>query len=129
MVDHNDQLSYDMKLMVDVSDCVDKLYTYLGLYLDKDDDILPIQLELIIDATNMQMQRLGEKLNKCSDEFMDLYGDYFNFELMKRTRNLISHNYEGVNENVIRKIIEEELPNIETAIHDFKIYYERKYGN
>lgn len=123
------ELHADKATTKKINEAIYTLYDYYKEYDDSFDEMTQVGQKMLIDAINMQMQVVGETAKKLSDEFMELYGDYFDLHNLVRTRNLISHNYDAVNMRVIRKIIEESLPDMEYAIHSFDEYYARRFGD
>ena len=77
---------------------------------------------VIADAVNMRLSAAIESISQTSPEFRD---SFFTdeWQLMKATRNRISHGYSFVDQDIIRKTIVNRLPRVEatlrTALSEF----------
>jgi uncharacterized protein with HEPN domain len=71
---------------------------------------------IIADAVNMRLSAAIESLSQTSPEFRTQYFAE-DWQLMKATRNRISHGYSFVDQSIIQLTIENRLPSLEAQLH------------
>lgn len=74
-----------------------------------------IEEPLISDAVCMRLSSAIESISQSSNSFREKYFTE-NWHLMKATRNLISHGYLFVDQEIIRLTIEEDVPQFESIL-------------
>lgn len=62
--------------------------------------------DMIIDALNMKIQVFTENAVKISRDFKDKHNTNLPWEELRFIRNQISHDYEGINQEIIEMICE-----------------------
>lgn len=67
---------------------------------------------MIIDACLMKLIVIGENVSRISDDFKKSH-DEIEWREIKDLRNLIAHNYDAVNHDMIWDIIHEDIPHLE----------------
>ncbi len=67
---------------------------------------------MIIDACLMRLIVIGENVSRISDDFKKSH-DEIEWREIKDLRNLIAHNYDAVNHDMIWDIIHEDIPHLE----------------
>ncbi len=102
--------------------------TRLAFVLEKIEDLLSYKQEyksieallnskMGFDATNMCIMQIGETLNKLSNEMQEQYPQ-LPIKESYLTRNYITHDYEGVNKQIIEMIIRTEMPKLKIMIEN-----------
>ncbi len=67
---------------------------------------------MIIDACLMKLIVIGENVSRISDDYKKSHNE-IEWREIKDLRNLIAHNYDAVNYDMIWEIIQEDIPNLE----------------
>lgn len=67
---------------------------------------------MIIDACLMKLIVIGENVSRISDDYKKSHNE-IEWREIKDLRNLIAHNYDVVNYDMIWEIIHEDIPNLE----------------
>ena len=67
---------------------------------------------MIIDACLMKLIVIGENVSRISDDYKKSHNE-IEWREIKDLRNLIAHNYDAVNYDMIWEIIHEDIPNLE----------------
>jgi len=80
--------------------------------------------QLVQDAVVRNLQVMAESSQRLSDE---IKGDFPNIPWndISGFRNILVHDYLGIDLNVIWSVVEQELPNLEKALNEISI--SRKY--
>lgn len=63
-------------------------------------------VDMIMDALNMKIQVFTENSVKISSEFKDQHNANLPWEELRFIRNQISHDYEGINQEIVEMICE-----------------------
>ncbi len=67
---------------------------------------------MIIDACLMKLIVIGENVSRLSDDYKKSHNE-IEWREIKDLRNLIAHNYDAVNYDMIWEIIHEDIPDLE----------------
>ncbi len=67
---------------------------------------------MIIDACLMKLIVIGENVSRISDDYKKSHNE-IEWREIKDLRNLIAHNYDAVNYDMIWEIIHEDIPDLE----------------
>jgi uncharacterized protein with HEPN domain len=97
----------DLELVRDALEHIDVLKSHL-----RQGDLSE---EIISDAVNMRLSAAIESLSQTTQEFRTRYFAE-DWQLMKATRNRISHGYSFVDQSIIQLTIENRLPGLETQL-------------
>ena len=73
---------------------------------------------MIIDACLMKLIVIGENVSRISDDYKKSHNE-IEWREIKDLRNLIAHNYDAVNYDMIWEIIHEDIPNLKNYISIF----------
>lgn len=74
------------------------------------------------DATMMNFVVIGEMVDKLSDDFKSEKVSDINWFKIKGLRNIVAHNYFGVDAEEIMQIIDDDLVRLKTDIHSIIQY-------
>ncbi len=85
-----------------------------------DDYILTLQGKSHFDATLMRLQAIGETLKKIEKHRPGLLKDYpgVNWHEIIRLRDIISHHYEQLSQEIIYYTCKTDLPELKAAIEN-----------
>lgn len=67
------------------------------------------------DATMMNFVVIGEMADKLSDEFKELH-DNIEWNKIKGFRNIVAHDYFGIDAEEVWQIIKNKIPNLKSEI-------------
>jgi len=70
------------------------------------------------DASLMNFIVIGEMVEKLSDDLIDATENEINWFKIKGFRNILAHNYFGVDAEEVWQIIHTNLPNLETQLKE-----------
>ena len=83
-------------------------------------------VDMIMDALNMKIQVFTENSVKISSEFKDQHNANLPWEELRFIRNQISHDYEGINQEIVEMIcerIDEFMTAIELILDSYEFDY------
>ncbi|MFC4766837.1 DUF86 domain-containing protein [Effusibacillus consociatus] len=89
---------------------IQKIETYTSL--DRD---AFVKSELIQDAVIRNLEIIGEATSKISEAFRDNYPD-IPWSQMKALRNVLIHNYMGVDLDIVWNVVFRELPDLKEKL-------------
>ena len=85
--------------------------------------------DMCSDACILMIAEIGEKESSLSDNFKNGHGD-IPWSKITAMRNIMVHNYEGVNLNIVWDTIKENIPALEEALSNIIIEkYFDKFDN
>jgi uncharacterized protein with HEPN domain len=96
-------------------DAIEKIKQYCVPFASADDFNNDSQA---FDASLMNFIILGEMVEKLSDELIDTTENEINWFKIKGFRNILAHNYFGVDAEEVWQIIHNNLPILETQIKE-----------
>jgi len=70
----------------------------------------------LFDATIMNFIIIGEMTSKLGDDIKDKY-TYIDWSKIIAFRNILAHNYFGIDEEEVWQIIKEDLPVLKNNVH------------
>lgn len=84
----------------------------INKYISGIDHTTFLSNSMIVDACLMKLIVIGENVTRISDEYKKSHNE-IEWRDIKDLRNLIAHNYDAVNHDLIWEIIHEDIPNLE----------------
>jgi uncharacterized protein with HEPN domain len=103
----------DTACLLNILDSVDKIKKYTQAY--KDADAL-YEDNKSFDAVMMNFVVIGEMADKLSPEFRDSTEDQIDWLKIRGLRNIIAHNYFGIDAEEIWQIIQDSLIKLAATI-------------
>ena len=94
-------------------DAIDKIKQYSSSFASADDFFDATQA---FDASLMNFIVIGEMVEKLSDELITASNTEIDWLKVKGFRNILAHNYFGVDAEEVWQIIHNSLPKLETQI-------------
>ena len=76
--------------------------------------------KLVFDATLMNFINIGEMVDRLPKELKDRHPD-LDWQKMKDFRNLVAHDYLGVDAEEVWQIIKDDLPNLRNELNKILI--------
>ena len=102
----------DRACLLAVLDSIEKIAEYMkGIESAKD----YFESRMVFDATLMNFINIGEMANRVSKELKESHPDV-DWQRMKDFRNLVAHDYLGVDAEEVWQIIRNDIPTLENAI-------------
>jgi len=98
------------KRIADILDAIEKCERYLRT-LDHDDSLI----EMAEDAIERNLQIIGEAANHLPAEITDAHPDVA-WPQIRGFRNILVHQYFGVDIEVVRDVVETHLPRLAEAL-------------
>jgi len=99
--------------LLNMLDCIGKIQVYSSKFKDADDFY---DDSISFDATMMNFIVIGEMVDKLSDNFISETLDRIDWYKVKGFRNIIAHNYFGVDAEEVWQIINSSLPDLKDNI-------------
>jgi uncharacterized protein with HEPN domain len=96
-------------------DAIEKIKQYC-LPFDSADDFY--EADQAFDASLMNFIVIGEMVEKISDELIDATENKINWVKIKGFRNILAHNYFGIDAEEVWQIIRYSLPKFETQLKE-----------
>ena len=106
----------DYFCLLNMLDAIEKIKQYIVPFTSADDFYDDSQA---FDASLMNFIIIGEMIEKLSDEFIETTENEINWFKIKGFRNILAHNYFGVDAEEVWQIIHNILPKFETQIKEF----------
>lgn len=103
----------DQGCLLNILDAIEKIGTYTSNLKDADEFN---NSSLAFDATLMNFILIGEMAEKISEQFRHETNDLFGWSRIKGFRNIIAHNYFGVDAEEVWQIIHTHLPQLKSTI-------------
>jgi len=105
----------DYHCLLNMIDAIGKIIQYSSGF-DSGDDFL--EANQAFDASLMNFIVIGEMVEKLSDELIDATGNEIDWLKIKGFRNILAHNYFGVNAEEVWQIIHNSLPKLDFQIKE-----------
>ncbi len=109
-------LEKDIHNILDIQESIEKIFKYTE-NIDKFEEFESNQL--VTDAVLMNIVAIGESVARISEDFKNLNND-IEWNKIKGLRNIIAHNYFGIDIEEIWQIVKTEIPELNQQI-DFII--------
>lgn len=100
--------------IADILQSIERCQRYVDL-LDSDD---PIVVNMAEDAIERNLQIIGEAANHLPAEITDEHPE-ISWPQIRGFRNILVHQYFGVDVDTVRDVIQSHLPGIAVALLDF----------
>jgi len=94
-------------------DAIDKIKQYSSPFTSADDFFDAVQA---FDASLMNFIVIGEMVEKLSEELIDATKNEIDWFKIKGFRNILAHNYFGVDAEEVWQIIHNSLPNLDIRL-------------
>jgi uncharacterized protein with HEPN domain len=94
---------------------IQKIQLYSGKFSDAD---VFYSDTLSFDACMMNFIVIGEMVEKISEELISNTEERINWSKVKGFRNIIAHNYFGIDAEEVWQIIQTSLPNLRTVLEE-----------
>lgn len=105
----------DTACLLNILDSVDKIKKYTLAYYDAD---ALYEDNKSFDAVMMNFIVIGEMADKLSPEFRDSTEDQIDWLKIRGLRNIIAHNYFGIDAEEIWQIIQDNLIKLAATIEE-----------
>jgi len=103
----------DYYCLLNMLDAIDKIKRYSFPFTSADDFFSATQA---FDASLMNFIIIGEMVEKLSDELITASSTEIDWFKIKSFRNILAHNYFGVDAEEVWQIIHNRLPELETQL-------------
>lgn len=103
----------DFGYLINILDAIECIMEYTNKYNHADDFN---EDRICFDATMMNFIVIGEMAEKLSDELKDLTKSKIDWFKIKGFRNIIAHNYFGIDAEEVWEIIKDHLPKLQKDI-------------
>jgi uncharacterized protein with HEPN domain len=108
--------SKDRTCLLNMLDAIQKIISYTKNIANADDFN---NNNLAFDATLMNFIVIGEMVEKLSDSFLLNTSKLVDWHKVKSFRNILAHNYFGVDAEEVWEIIWKYLPGLKLQVDDF----------
>ena len=113
MKDQTDRLTIYLQ---QIQDSINKIETHVWDAKINQIEQYPTKL----DACLMQLIHIGELMNKINKKFPDFKLDWIILSRIIWLRNFVAHDYLGLNLNIIKRILDTNIPELKTALKKYK---------
>jgi len=103
----------DFYCIQNMLDAIDKINEYTSVFKSADEFYEASQA---FDATLMNFIALGEMVDKLSEELKDATSSQLDWFRIKGFRNILAHNYFGVDAEEVWQVINNNLPQLKTEL-------------
>lgn len=103
----------DFACLLSILDSIKKIELYSNRFSTADDFYADT---LSFDASMMNFIIIGEMVEKLSDSFVENTSKNIDWYKVKGFRNIIAHNYFGIDAEEVWQIIHNSLPKLKTSI-------------
>lgn len=103
----------DFACLLSILDSIKKIELYSNRFITADDFYADT---LSFDATMMNFIVIGEMVEKLSDSFVGNTSKNIDWYKVKGFRNIIAHNYFGIDAEEVWQIIHNSLPKLKATI-------------
>ena len=107
--------SRDKTIVMSMLELLDKINRYTKNFSNSNEFY---DNEIKFDAVLMNFVILGEMVSKLSDDFKSK-NNHIEWKDVKAFRNLIAHNYFGINADEVWDIVQFDLPDLKTKLDEF----------
>jgi uncharacterized protein with HEPN domain len=108
----------DYYCLLNLLDAIDKIRQYSAAFTDADDFNNSYQA---FDASMMNFIVIGEMVEKLSDDLLNASDAEIGWSKIRGFRNILAHNYFGIDAEEVWQIIHNSLPQLEKRQ---KVYYQ-----
>ncbi len=105
----------DYYCMLNMLDAIEKIEQYSAPFSSADNFLEATQA---FDATLMNFIVIGEMVEKLSDEFKDASDTHINWFKIRGFRNILAHNYFGVDAEEVWQVIHDSLPDLTAKLKE-----------
>lgn len=105
----------DFSCILSMLESIQKIQLYSGKFSDAD---VFYSDTLSFDACMMNFIVIGEMVEKLSEELISNTEERINWSKVKGFRNIIAHNYFGIDAEEVWQIIQTSLPNLRTVLEE-----------
>jgi uncharacterized protein with HEPN domain len=105
----------DYFCLLNMLDAIEKIRQYSVSFLSADDFLSDNQA---FDASLMNFIVIGEMVEKISDELKNATENEIDWYKIKSFRNILAHNYFGVDAEEVWQIIHNNLPKLEVQLKE-----------
>ena len=112
---HDEVIFENLKLISESLDLITKRFSKIN---QPDDFVANDSGILVLDAIAMRLQVVGEllkKIDKINNSFLEKYNE-IPWDRIMRLRDIVSHHYEQVDNEIIFDICQNHLPKLRTTI-------------
>ena len=106
-------LHRDFGCLYNLLDSIEKIQAYTNEFTNADDFL---NSSIAFDASMMNFIVIGEMVEKLSDEFIQIYQIKTGWHKVKAFRNILAHNYFGIDAEEVWQIIQHNLPLLKLEI-------------
>ena len=106
-------LNKDYYLLLSILETIEKIFRYTNAYQSAEE---LYQNDRDFDASMMNFIVIGEDVGKLSDEFKRK-NEQIDWQKIYTLRNIIAHQYFGINVDVVWQIISIDLPKLKEELH------------
>jgi uncharacterized protein with HEPN domain len=106
----------DSTCLLNMLDAIQKISAYTKEFENADDFN---RNTLVFDATLMNFIVIGEMVEKLSESFLQKTAERVNWHKVKSFRNILAHNYFGVDAEEVWEIINKFLPDLRLQVEVF----------
>ncbi len=101
-----------------IRDHIQTIINYTSDISNADDYVNTVQGGILLDATIMRLQALGENLKQIEQKAPEIFEKHPEVEWVKiiRFRDVISHHYEKLESEIIYEICTDFIPKLEKVI-------------
>ncbi len=107
----------DFSCILNMLDCIEKIQSYSNKFKNADDFYGDT---ISFDATMMNFIVIGEMADKLSDNFILETSKYIDWFKVKGFRNIIAHNYFGIDAEEVWQILNSNLPSLKDNLERLK---------
>ena len=105
----------DYFCLLNMLDCIDKIKQYSSLFSSAD---AFWEANQAFEASLMNFIIIGEMVEKLSEELKDTSNNEIDWVKIKGFRNILAHNYFGVDAEEVWQIIHNSLPKLEMQLKE-----------
>ena len=113
----------DYYCLLNMLDAIDKIKQYSSPFTSADDFFSATQA---FDASLMNFIVIGEMVEKLSNELITASNAEMDWFKIKSFRNILAHNYFGVDAEEVWQIIHNNLPKLETQLKKLIEWFGKK---
>lgn len=107
-------LNKDYYIVLSMIETAEKIIKYSGSYLNAEDFY---NNDRDFDATMMNFVVLGEQVGKLTEDYKDK-NEQINWQKINGLRNIIAHQYFGINVDTVWQIIHQDIPNLKQQLEE-----------
>jgi uncharacterized protein with HEPN domain len=111
---------YDIKnltYLLTILECIEKCWIYSNDY-DNPKDFIFADEQKSFNATLTMFVSIGEEIKKCDESLKKAVKSGINFKDVAGLRDKISHNYRGIDADILWAVIKKDLVKLKEAVID-----------